>query len=399
MSKEKINSLKIKLVQFGFNEPFTKDSYNYNLVSHILSEFIKAQTENISLKEEINILNKKNKSLLESENIKEKFCAQIKVLNEDKKKLLWEIKELKEDLDEKKKDKNLMELNEEKNKNYIDFMKIENENLKKDEKKYKNKISELLSQISQLKEENQKNIILSKKNEEFSEKNKNLENQNQILENNYKSLNAEKDQIYQLLKEKNKELRDNENNNILLRKDLDIMNNKLKECIIENENIKKINSNLLQEKNEIEKKLINIKHEYEELLTQKGSIENDNKIIKTENENLKYNNLVNEKKINMANSEIQELDKTVKYLKKNLEQIKLTNTNNYIRENKTKVYCCQCGCIVEKNNYKNNNQDYDINKLLEDNKVLYKNNKDLKNKLEKILKNLNSNNFYNNKMN
>ena len=95
MSKEKINSLKIKLIQFGFNEPFTKDSYNYNLVSHILSEFIKTQTENISLKEEINILNKKNKSLLESENIKEKFCAQIKVLNEDKKKLLWEIKELK----------------------------------------------------------------------------------------------------------------------------------------------------------------------------------------------------------------------------------------------------------------------------------------------------------------
>ena len=316
-----------------------------------------------------------------------------------KKKLLWEIKELKEDLDEKKKDKILMELNEEKNKNYIDFMKIENENLKKDEKKYKNKISELLSQISQLKEENQKNIILTKKNEEFSEKNKNLENQNQILESNYKSLNAEKDQIYQLLKEKNKELRDNENNNILLRKDLDIMNNKLKECIIENENIKKINSNLLQEKNEIEKKLINIKHEYEELLTQKGSIENENKIIKTENENLKYNNLVNEKKINMANSEIQELDKTVKDLKKNLEQIKMANTNNYIRESKTKVYCCQCGCIVEKNNYKNNNQDYDINKLLEDNKVLYKNNKDLKNKLEKILKNLNSNNFYNNKMN
>ena len=155
----------------------------------------------------------------------------------------------------------------------------------------------------------------------------------------------------------------------------------------------------MQEKNDIEKKLINIKHEYEELLTQKGSIENENKIIKTENENLKYNNLVNEKKINMANSEIQELDKTVKYLKKNLEQIKLTNTNNYIRENKAKFYCCQCGCIVEKNNYKNNNHDYDINKLLEDNKALYKNNKDLKNKLEKILKNLNSNNFSNIKTN
>ena len=396
MSKEKINSLKIKLKQFGFNDPFTKD--NYNLISHLLTDFIKVQSENISLKEEINILNKKNKSLLESENIKDKFCEQIKILTTDKKKLMLEIKELKEELEEKRKDKNLMELNGEKNKNYIAFMKIENENMKKDEEKYKNKISELLNQISLLKEEKQKNIILSEKNEELSEKNKNLENQNQILEKNLKELTEEKDQIYQLLKEKNKDLRDNENNNILLRKDLDIMNNKLKESINENENIKKINTNLLQEKTDLEKRMANIKHEYEELLTKSGSIENENQIVKTENENLKYNNLVNEKKINMANSEIQELDKTVKYLKKNLEQIKLTNINNFIREKNTRVFCCQCGCIVDDNHF-NNNQDYDINKLLEDNKALYKNNRDLKNKLEKILKNLNSNNFSNIKTN
>ena len=176
------------------------------------------------------------------------------------------------------------------------------------------------------------------------------------------------------------------------------MNNKLKESITENENIKKINTNLLQEKTDLEKRMANIKHEYEELLTKTGSIENENQIIKTENENLKYNNLVNEKKINMANSEIQELDKTVKYIKKNLEQIKLTNITNFIREKNTRVFCCQCGCIVDDNHF-NNNQDYDINKLLEDNKALYKNNKDLKNKLEKILKNLNSNNFSNIKAN
>ena len=78
MSKEKKNSLKIKLKQFGFNDPFTKD--NYNLISHLLTDFIKAQSENISLKKEINTLNKKNKSLLESENISDKFCEQIKVL-------------------------------------------------------------------------------------------------------------------------------------------------------------------------------------------------------------------------------------------------------------------------------------------------------------------------------
>ncbi len=93
----------------------------------------------------------------------------------------------------------------------------------------------------------------------------------------------------------------------------------------------------------------------------------------------------------MANCEIQELDKTVKYLKKNLEQIKLTNMN-YIRNNNIKrTFCYQCGCEVNNNNY----QEYDINKLLEDNKALYRNNKELKNKLEKVMKNLNSTNANN----
>ena len=53
MSKEKMNSLKIKLKQFGFNELFTKE--NFNLISHLFSEFTKLQTENIFLKDEKNI--------------------------------------------------------------------------------------------------------------------------------------------------------------------------------------------------------------------------------------------------------------------------------------------------------------------------------------------------------
>ena len=96
----------------------------------------------------------------------------------------------------------------------------------------------------------------------------------------------------------------------------------------------------------------------------------------------------------MANCDIQELDKTVKYLKKNLEQIKLTNTN-YIRNNNNinkRNFCYQCGCEVNNNN---NYQEYDINKLLEDNKALYRNNKELKNKLEKVMQNLNSTNSNN----
>jgi chromosome segregation protein len=264
-------------------------------------------------------------------------------------------------------------------------MKIENENMKKDEEKYKNKISELFSQITLLKEEKQKNMILSEKNEELSEKNKNLENQNQILENNYKSLNAEKDQIYQLLKEKNKELRDNENNNILLRKDLDIINEKLKEFINENDSIKKLNKDLFEEKNDLEKKYKNLNEQNEKIRINLGNMENEQKLIIADNNNLKYLNLINEKKIYMANCEIQEMDKTIKYLKKNLEQIKLTNSNYLLKNNK--LFCCQCGCLV--NNY--DNRECEINKLIEDNKVLFKINRDLKNKLDKITMNLNSN--------
>ena len=91
----------------------------------------------------------------------------------------------------------------------------------------------------------------------------------------------------------------------------------------------------------------------------------------------------------MANCEIQELDKTIKYLKKNLEQIKLTNINNNIRNNNyKKVFCCQCGCMV--NDY--DNTEFDINKLIEDNKTLYNINKNLKHKLDEISSNLNKSN-------
>ena len=103
----------------------------------------------------------------------------------------------------------------------------------------------------------------------------------------------------------------------------------------------------------------------------------------------------------MANCEIQELDKTIKYLKKNLEQIKLTNMNNFNRNNNntnnTKAFCCQCGCVVDECD----NKEYDINKLIEDNKALYKVNRELRNKLDKIMIKFNSQNDinYNNKVN
>ena len=398
--KETINSLKIKLKQFGFNEPFTKDSFN--LISHLLSEFIKTQKENISLKEEINILKKQNISLLDSDNIKNKYAEQIKILIDDKKKILARINELKENLEEKNKERNLLELNEEKNKNYIDFIKIENKNLLENEQKFKNKISDLLNQISLLKFQNQKNNEISKQNIEMEKNIKNLEEKIETLEIKLKESKDANDSLQKLLKEKNKDLRDGENNNILLRKDLDIMNNKLKDLVEENDNIKKLNKDLLELKNEFEQKFIKKNNEYEQLRTNSGNIDNNNKLIKAENDNLKYQNLVNEKKIYMANCEIQEMDKTIKYLKKNLEQIKLTNMNNFNRNNNnnnTKTFCCQCGCVVEEFD----NKEYDINKLMQDNKALYKVNRELRNKLDKIMINFNSQNDininYNNKVN
>ena len=60
--KDTINSLKLKLKQFGFNEPFTKDSFN--LISHLFSEFINTQKENISFIYKIKIKCQKKKQLI-----------------------------------------------------------------------------------------------------------------------------------------------------------------------------------------------------------------------------------------------------------------------------------------------------------------------------------------------
>ena len=278
-----------------------------------------------------------------------------------------------------------MILNDEKNKTNIEFIKIENKNLIENEKNFKNKISELLKKISEIKEENNKYLNISEKNDEMSNTIKKSEEKIEILENNLKELNKEKEQYKELLKEKNKRILDDENNNILLRKDLDIINEKLKEFINENDSIKKLNKDLFEEKNDLEKKYKNLNEQNEKIRINLGNMENEQKLIIADNNNLKYLNLINEKKIYMANCEIQEMDKTIKYLKKNLEQIKLTNSNYLLKNNK--LFCCQCGCLV--NNY--DNRECEINKLIEDNKVLFKINRDLKNKLDKITMNLNSN--------
>lgn len=111
-------------------------------------------------------------------------------------------------------------------------------------------------------------------------------------------------------------MRDGEEHNSLLRKDLDILNNKLREVINENENIKKLNKDLLKDKTELEDELNKAKAKIEELKIASTKFENENKFLNTEIKNVQYDNKANEKKIKVSNCEIQELDRTLKYLKK-----------------------------------------------------------------------------------
>ena len=409
---------------YGFNEPFNKE--NYDLINHIITDFNKILFSFKSISNEKNSLESKNKileneietlkqqinSLLDKNIIDNKIENKLKTHNEDKKKFISEINELKQEISDMKKDKHLLELTIEKNKNSIEFLKIENQNYLDKENTYKEKISELLKLNNDIKEEKQKYFEINQKNdkilEELNQKIANLEEKNENLEKNVNKMSKEGGDMNNLLKEKNKAIRDGEENNNLLRKDLEIINDKLKEVINENDNIKKINNDLFKDKTELEKELKELKIQFEELKINKVNIENSNKLINAEKENIKYKNIINEKKLYMNNCEIQEMDKTIKYLKKNLEQIKMMNNTNHsnLSNMYCKTTCSQCGCRKNMNNYQtvticsqcgcetNNNLTYfngkeiDIQNLIEDNKALYEKNKELKTKLNNMSVNL-----------
>jgi chromosome segregation ATPase len=227
---------------------------------------------------------------------------------------------------------------------------------------------------------------------------KGLREKNMILKENMGKVGEEGNNIKKLLKEKNKEVRDGKEHNSLLRKDLDILNDKLREVINENESIKKLNKNLLKDKTELEDELNKAKAKIEELKITSAKFENENKFLNTEIKNVQYDNKANEKKLKVSNCEIQELDKTLKYLKKDMEQknlMKCTNKCYHYRNcnyQNCKKVCLLCGCetkIYNNDNYISyNGKEYDVIKLIEDNKTLYRNNKELKNKINKMAHNL-----------
>ena len=411
----KILILKNKLEAYGFNEPFNEE--NYDLINHIINDFNKIlfsfksiKKEKISLEEknkilenEIETLKQQIKSLQDRNDMQDNLITQVQILSDDKKNLMSEVNKLQQDLSDKDKDKHILELTIEKNKHSIDFLNIEKDNFIEKEDKYKQKISELLKQLTDIKEEKDKyydlNKTSGKKFDEMEQKMKILDEKNKILEENLSKMEEEGVNMKKMMKEKNKSVKDGEENNNLLRKDLDIMNNKLRDALNENDNIKKINNDLLKDKGELEKELIGTKMKIEELKINKAKIENENQLLNTENQNIKYKNEENEKKLSASNCEIQEMNKTIKYLKKNLEQEKITNgINNRINKafdnNYCKMYCIHCGCEKKINNTNNSNyfsyngKEYNIKKLIDDNKTLYKNNKDLKNQINNMALNL-----------
>ena len=245
---------------------------------------------------------------------------------------------------------------------------------------------------------NDQNKNNNKKYDQVDNEIKSLKEKNIILKENMGKIGEEGDNIKKLLKEKNKAMRDGEEHNSLLRKDLDILNNKLREVINENENIKKLNKDLLKDKTELEDELNKAKAKIEELKIASAKFENENKFLNTEIKNVQYDNKANEKKLKVSNCEIQELDKTLKYLKKDMEQKNLMSCPNkcyHIRNcnyQNCKKVCLLCGCetkIYNNDNYISyNGKEYDVIKLIEDNKTLYRNNKELKNKINKMAHNL-----------
>ena len=169
----------------------------------------------------------------------------------------------------------------------------------------------------------------------------------------------------------------------------------IKEIINEDKNIKKNSKDLLKDKAGLEEELNKSKMKIEEIKIINSKLENENKLLKTQNENIKYENNVNEKKIKASNWEIQELDKTIKYLKKNIEQIKFMNITN---KSNNKIFntfnneCCNNSCIhcecknkIFNDNYiLYNGKEYDIIKLIEDNKKLCIYNRELKKQLNDL---------------
>lgn len=411
----------------------SNNSKNINL-NILLSDYERIKQEKQSLEnknkllaDEIDTLTQQINFLEQRTTYEGKYRQQMQILSEDQKELNDTINNLQKEIKEKNKEKHLSDMSNEKLKNEIEFLQIEIKNLNDKENKYKKKISQLLSENSELQDEKEKISKdyrkLNEKFNEYEEKINNLSKKNEVLDSTIKSKDNFEVDYKNLLKEKNRELKNEEENNAILRKDIHVLNEKIQELVKENEEIKKNNKNYIQSNEQLNTELNELKTSFNDLQLEKDRIDKQNMYMNTELKNEKYKNELNEKKLFMSKCEILELDKTIKILKKNLERNKILSTQNF---NNTMNSCCctymcnsnnnsnflmgkcnLCGCAIDNNNENDNNKEeeddeknknkyivnydgekYDIRILVEDNKKLYKVNETLKFQINNLMKNL-----------
>ena len=387
--KEKIiesqNSLHKKITEYLniIDELETANKTNKDLIDTKNNEINKLNNMKKRTEEKIKLL---EKEISDGKKIKNKFNEKIEKLNNDIKEKDSKIKQLISDL----KDKEILIKEEQIN----SLIKINNSENKKED--FNKKINELQSFISQMKKELSENKSEINK---LSEENNLLKQKNTGLENNLNKIETEKNAQIQLLKEEKEEKTTQ----------LDYVVKMLNDKEIQNKDIKYDNQELVQGA----KQCMNIIKQKEIKINQLISM---NENLKKLNQNLLSNNqLFNDEKNKLINNynnllkELKEKKENIEYLQSILIQkteiidnVQKSNDELTLDLNRIKTELKQKK--IEINQYENQynklkqntNISKDIFNLIEENNKIKIENKTLQNKINELN---NENNIYNSKLN
>ena len=262
----------------------------------------------------------------------------------------------------------------------------------------------LLKEKSELKEENEKLVLMLSDKESSLSKTK-LEHENEIndlnkiitelkgkindLTNDMEDIKQQKNlkekEIKKLLEEKNN---NSQNDYKKIKIDYDLLNPKLEELKILNQNLQEKNNLIENENKELKNRVIKIEESFNDL------VENDNPKLKSIDDLEVYNNL--DKNLRAQLTEVQEdkeksektLNDTIFKLKENLNSLekKYININKQNEELQKQVEEAQNNYIAD--TMKLNSEISNLNRQI---KNIEKENNDYKEKIQNLLKDLESN--------
>ena len=262
----------------------------------------------------------------------------------------------------------------------------------------------LLKEKSELKEENEKLVLMLSDKESSLSKTK-LEHENEIndlnkiitelkgkindLTNDMEDIKQQKNlkekEIKKLLEEKNN---NSQNDYKKIKIDYDLLNPKLEELKILNQNLQEKNNLIENENKELKNRVIKIEESFNDL------VENDNPKLKSIDDLEVYNNL--DKNLRAQLTEVQEdkeksektLNDTIFKLKENLNSLekKYININKQNEELQKQVEEAQNNFIAD--TMKLNSEISNLNRQI---KNIEKENNDYKEKIQNLLKDLESN--------